>query len=254
MILAILQARMSSTRLPNKVLKPIMNQPMLALQLARIKQSKRINKLIVATSVQPDDDAIENLCNNLQIDCFRGDLNDVLSRFYHASLAYSPKHVVRLTGDCPLADASVIDQVITEHLKQRADYTSNCQPATFPDGLDVEVFTAQALAISYQNAVKPSEREHVTQFMRNHPDLFVLANYQYHHDLSAYRWTVDEEKDFEFVTQIYQHLYTKNPYFTLQDILALVEKKPQLCKINQGFSRDEGLLKSLQQDKEQGYE
>ncbi len=254
MILAILQARMSSTRLPNKVLKPIMGQPMLAQQIARLKQSKLIDKIIIATSIQADDDAIENLCKTLQIDCFRGDLNDVLARFYHASQAYSPEHIVRLTADCPLTDASVIDAVISTHLTQQADYTSNCQPPTFPDGLDVEVFSAKALAISYQQAKKPSEREHVTQFMRNHAELFTLANYQYHQDLSHLRWTVDEAQDFDFVSQVYQHLYADNPYFTMQDILALLAKKPQLSQINQVFSRDEGLLKSLQQDKEQGYE
>lgn len=254
MILAIIQARMSSTRLPNKVLKTIMDQPMLALQLARIKQSQLIDKIVVATSTQADDDAIENLCKTQQVDCFRGDLTDVLARFYHASRQYSADHIVRLTADCPLADAQVIDAVINEHLIQKADYTSNCQPPTFPDGLDVEVFTTKALTISYQQAQKPSEREHVTQFMRNHPEIFTLANYQNDVDLSAYRWTVDEKLDFDFVTQIYQHLYPNKPNFLIEDILKLLKKKPQLVKINQYISRDEGLLKSLQQDKEQGYE
>ncbi len=254
MILAIIQARMSSTRLPNKVLKSIMGKPMLALQLSRIKQSQLIDNIVVATSKQGDDDAIENLCKTQQVECFRGDLDDVLARFYHTSQAHSPDHIVRLTADCPLTDAKVIDRVISTHLTQQADYTSNCQPATFPDGLDVEVFTAKALTISYQQAQKPSEREHVTQFMRNHSELFTLANYQYHQDLSHHRWTVDETKDFEFVTQVYQHLYADNPYFTMQDILALLARKPQLSQINQNISRDEGLLKSLQQDKEQGYE
>jgi len=245
---------MSSTRLPNKVLKTIVGKPMLQLQIERIKHSKHISKLIVATSDQQEDDAIAQLCQQLSIGCFRGSLTNVLDRFYQAASTEQPQHVVRLTGDCPLTDAKVIDEVIKLHLKQNADYTSNCQQPTFPDGLDVEIFTLAALKISQQQAIKPSEREHVTLFIRNHSELFKLSEYQHSQDLSHYRWTVDEAKDFEFVSKVYQALYGADNNFTMQDILLLLKQQPELTQINTVYARNEGLIASLKQDKEQGYE
>lgn len=253
-IIVILQARMSSSRLPNKVLKLIANKPMLQLQIERIQQAKLIDKIIVATSNQREDDAINLLCEQLNITCYRGSLSNVLDRFYRVANEYNADHIVRLTGDCPLIDPQIIDSVIELHLKQRGDYTSNCRIPCLPDGLDVEVFTKAALNSSWQQATKPSEKEHVTQFMRNHDELFTLIDYQYSPDLSAYRWTVDEPDDFEFVTQVYQKLYNQKINFTMSDILSLLEKQPELARINNQFSRNEGLTKSLIIDKEQGYE
>ena len=250
----ILQARFSSTRLPGKVLKNIVNKPMLALQLERIKTSTLIDKIIVATSAEQDDDVIEHLCKSLETPCFRGNLNDVLDRFYQTAKQFPCDHIVRLTGDCPLIEASIIDQVITLHLNQGADYTSNCLIPCLPDGLDVEIFTYQALETSWKNAQKPSEREHVTQYIRNHDELFTLANYQYSPDLSMHRWTVDEPSDFELVEKIYQQLYPNKPNFTMKDVLALLKEQPQLLMINNEFIRDEGLALSKTFDKEQGFE
>jgi len=253
-VIAILQARTSSTRLQGKVLKPILGKPMLQLELERIQKAKLIDKVVIATSKHRSDDGVASLCQTLNIECFRGELDDVLDRYYQASKKYKPKHIVRVTGDCPLIDSDIIDQVIDLHINSNFDYTSNCEPPTFPDGLDIEIFTFKALKNAWKESKKPSEREHVTLFIRNNPDLFTCQNYTYKDDLSYLRWTVDEPEDFEFVTKIYQELYQKKPNFLLKDILLLLEQKPLLKKINNEFIRNEGLLLSKNKDKELGYE
>ncbi|MFT6248959.1 MAG: spore coat polysaccharide biosynthesis protein SpsF [Cognaticolwellia sp.] len=246
--LIILQARMSSSRLPNKVLLPILGKPMLAHQIDRINTLKIPHKLIIATSTQTSDDPIEQLCQQLNIRCYRGALDDVLERYYQAAIEFSQnktiKNIVRITGDCPLIDSDIIEQLINLFLTSNVDYCSNCAPATLPDGLDVEVFSFDALEKSYQLAKKSSEREHVTPFICNNPQLFTVKNYNHQPDLSHYRWTVDESEDFELITKIYQALYPKNPNFKLVDILDLIRKEPELIKINQHILRNEGLTKS----------
>ncbi|MEI8624050.1 glycosyltransferase family protein [Pseudoalteromonas sp. B137] len=257
--LIILQARMSSSRLPNKVLLPILDKPMLAHQVARLQRIKTPHRLIIATSHEVSDDSIEVLCQQLNIDCFRGNLTDVLARYYHAAMTFKSKdsnvnkitNIVRVTGDCPLIDAEIIDDVIGLFVKNDSDYCSNCAPATLPDGLDVEVFSFDALEKAYQFAKKPSEREHVTPFIRNNPLLFTLSNYTHQPDLSHYRWTVDEPKDFELITKIYEHLYPQKQNFTLADIITLMQEKPELAKINHHIMRNEGLLKSEKEDQQQ---
>lgn len=248
-ICAILQARMSSSRLPGKVLKPILGIPMLQHQIARVQRSQRINQLVVATSDQDEDEAIAELCTRLGVACFRGSLDDVLDRYYQTSRHYPSEHVVRLTGDCPVADPEIIDAVIDEHLQSGADYTANCIVPTLPDGLDVEVFSRHALQLAWQEARLPSEREHVTLFLRNHPQRFKLADYHYPRDLSGLRWTVDNPEDFALITAFYQKLYPQNADFGLNDILALLATHPELTDINQHLERNQGLKKSLAQDK-----
>jgi len=244
----ILQARMSSTRLPGKVLKPILGKPMLAHQLLRLQQLTRVNNIIVATSDEVSDDEIEQLCHNLEFPCYRGNLHNVLDRYYQTSQHYPSEHIIRITGDCPLIDVDIINSVIDLHLSTDADYSSNCAPATLPDGLDVEIFTAKVLFKTWQQAKKLSELEHVTPFMRSHPELFNCQNYHYHTDYSHLRWTVDEPEDFQLVKQIFGHLYPDKPYFNFADILELMTKKPALMKINRNFERNEGLLKSQRAD------
>jgi glutamate-1-semialdehyde 2,1-aminomutase len=250
-LLIILQARFSSTRLPGKVLKKILGKPMLEHQLKRLSYISTPHQLIVATSKQGDDDAIATLCRRLNIDCYRGSLDDVLARYYHAALSANNeniKHIIRITGDCPLIDANIIDNVIELYLSKSVDYCSNCSPATLPDGLDVEIFSLSALATAHKQAIKPSEREHVTSFINNNPQLFSTINYIHQPDLSHFRWTVDEPKDFELVTKIYQALYPINPHFSLSDILALIEKQPLLAQINHTIMRNEGLIESEKTD------
>jgi spore coat polysaccharide biosynthesis protein SpsF len=248
MILAILQARVSSTRLPGKVLKHILGRPMLLLQIERVRRSQGFDKLIVATSTDPSDDAIESLCRMNSIDCFRGSLQDVLDRFYQAALPFKPEHVVRLTGDCPLADPEVIDRVIDVHLKGSFDYTSNVLEPTYPDGLDVEVVRFSSLAQARHEATLPSHHEHVTLYVHQHPELFRTANVRSEQDLSALRWTVDEPADLEVVKRIYEGIYPKNPEFTTRDILSFLDDHPDLKVLNTVHRRNEGLARSLAED------
>ena len=175
-------------------------------------------------------------------------MDDVLDRFYQAAQTLSTDHIVRLTGDCPLADPDVIDEVIFKHLIEDADYTSNCCPPTFPDGLDVEIFKYSVLVQSWKNAHLPSHREHVTLFIREKVNNYQLANYEGDIDLSHLRWTVDEAEDFDFVTNIYKALYKENYTFKTKDILNLLKNKPGISLINSKFQRNEGLVKSQKQD------
>lgn len=250
MILAILQARVSSTRLPGKVLKPILDKPMLELQIERIKRSRLIDKLILATSNESSDDPLEDLAKKLNINYYRGSLDDVLSRFYKAAIPYKPDHIVRLTGDCPLADPELIDEVIADHIAQNVDYTSNSLKPSYPDGLDIEVTKFSALMEAYNEAKLPSEREHVTPFIHKQPNRFKVNVISCPHDYSSLRWTVDEPEDFELVKQIYESLYPLKSDFTWQDTLELVLKHPELKVLNKGFDRNEGYKKSLLKDQE----
>jgi len=249
MILGVLQARMGSSRLPGKVLKKILNRPMLALQIERIKQAHLINKLIIATSNNPEDDAIESLCADLGVECFRGSLNHVLERFYQAAVPHQPGHVVRLTGDCPLIDPEIIDQVIQFHLDHSYDYSSNTLEPSFPDGLDLEVMKFSALKAAFENAELPSELEHVTPYIHRRPDVFSLGNFKAQKDVSFHRWTVDEPEDFELVAWIFENLNLKyGMKFRAQDVLGLLGQHPEKFNLNQKYVRNEGMKKSLLAD------
>ena len=248
MILAILQARLSSTRLPGKVLKPILGMPMLLRQIERVRRARGIDRLVLATSDDPSDDAIEKLCRENDIECFRGNLNDVLDRFYQAAKAVKPDYVVRLTGDCPLIDPEIIDRVIRHGIDGKFDYASNTIKPTFPDGLDVEVFRFGCLETSWREATLPSQREHVTPFIHQQPGRFKIGNYAGAQNLSHLRWTVDETLDFELIKQIYESLYPAKPDFDTNDVLALLDRRPELKTLNTAHERNEGYQRSLAKD------
>lgn len=248
MILAILQARVSSYRLPGKVLEPLLGVPMLLRQIERLQRAQKIDRLLVATSTEPSDDSIEKLCDAHGIECSRGKLNDVLDRFYQAARTANSEHIVRLTADCPLTDPALIDDVIDFYLNENYDYVSNAIEATFPDGLDVEVFRFSCLELAWREATLPSQREHVTPFIHQQPQRFRINHYKNLVDLSHLRWTVDEHKDFELVTKIYEALYPTNPDFSTQDILRLLDKHPELAHLNTIHQRNEGVKKSLLAD------
>ena len=222
--------------------------PMLSRQIERLKQVQKIDKLVIATSTESSEDAIEILCAEQGVACFRGNLNDVLDRFYQAAQVFKPAHVVRLTADCPLTDPALIDDVLQFYLDGDYDYAGNSIEATFPDGLDVEVFRFSCLERAWQEANLPSQREHVTPFIHQQPDCFKIAHYKNSSDLSHLRWTVDEPKDYELVTMIYEALYPNNPNFATQDILRLLDERPELTHWNTQFQRNEGYLKSLEAD------
>lgn len=248
MIQAILQARMSSSRLPGKVLRPLLGVPMLLRQVERIRRATTLDALVIATSTDRSDDALERVCTENGLSCFRGALDDVLDRFYQASREHHPEYVVRLTGDCPVADPAVIDAVVRYTVAGGFDYASNTLPPTFPDGLDVEVFTFQSLETAWGEARLPSQREHVTPFIHQQPERFRTGNYAAAHDQSHLRWTVDEALDFELIRQIYESLYPTKPDFNTNDVLALLDRRPELRTLNTAYGRNEGYQRSLAKD------
>ncbi|WP_313150299.1 glycosyltransferase family protein [Lysinibacillus capsici] len=248
MNLAILQARMTSTRLPGKVLKPLNKvEPMLLHQIRRILKSKLIDELIVATSIGKEDDEIVNLCKQNNILYYRGSLDDVLDRFYAVSLQYTPKNIIRLTGDCPLIDPKIIDKVISLHICNENDYTSNVIIPTYPDGMDVEVLTYETLIKIKKSASRPSHKEHVTLYLNENREKFKTENVTYNKDLSEIRLTVDEYEDLELIQKVYNKLQNKGDY-TLEDIIILFKNEPELLNINKQFNRNEGLVKSLENE------
>lgn len=246
--IAVLQARVSSTRLPGKVLLPVLGVPMLARQIERVRRARSLDGLVVATSVDMIDDGIEALCQSTDVLCFRGSREDVLDRFVRAMRAYQADRVVRLTGDCPLSDPGLIDRVVHFHVEGGFDYSSNIDPPTFPDGLDVEVVGAEVLEDAWREATMTSEREHVTLWIRRHARRFRIGYVVDDVDRSCLRWTVDEPADLDFVRTVYERLYPSNPSFTTADVLALVEADPAIAVMNAGFERNEGFTRSLVDD------
>jgi spore coat polysaccharide biosynthesis protein SpsF len=247
--IAILQARVSSTRLYGKVLKSLIGKPMMLRQIERIKFSEKIDTLVVATSNMREDDQIEELCLKNNIECYRGSLNDVLDRFYKAAVKYNPSYVIRLTADCPLVDPRLIDQIIEYYLSGDFDYVSNSVEPTYPDGLDVEVVNFASLLKAWQEAVLYSDREHVLTYIHQRPNLFKIGHFKASQDLSHLRWTVDESKDFELVEIIYKALYPTNVNFNTDDILKLLIEKPELMSWNTIYQRNEGYQRSVENDK-----
>ena len=222
MVLAILQARMSSSRLPGKVMAPILGTPMIGRQVERLRRSREIGKLVVATSERPDDDRLAAYCASLDLPVFRGALDDVLGRFHGALQAFGPAGtVVRLTADCPLADWEVVDLAVRTHRQGGFDYTSNSMERTYPHGLDVEVAQVHALEAAWREAADPYEREHVTPFLYRRPERFGLGSVEAADPRPQLRWTVDLPADLDFVTHVYETLYPANPAFTSADIAAL---------------------------------
>ncbi|GAB4468420.1 MAG: glycosyltransferase family protein [Burkholderiaceae bacterium] len=244
-VLGVLQARVSSSRLPGKVLRPLLGQPMIARQIERLRRARALQALVLATSTDPSDDALAQWAEAAGVPVFRGSLDDVLDRFVCAARAYEAKHVARLTADCPLADPHVIDLVVARHLQAGADYTSNTIEPTWPDGLDVEVMTMAALETAAREAAAQYQREHVTQFIVRQPQRFRLQNVRGENDLSGLRWTVDEPADFELVETIYSALYPSNPAFCTADILAFLRDNPRWMTHNTRHARNEGLARSI---------
>jgi spore coat polysaccharide biosynthesis protein SpsF len=245
MILALLQARTSSLRLPAKVLQPILGRPMLARQIERLQRCRSLGALAVATSTDPADDAIERIADTYHLKSHRGSRDDVLDRFYQAALPYRPSHVVRLTGDCPLADWEIIDRVVAFTVDGGFDHGSNTLKPTWPDGLDVEVIVFSALETAWREAVLQSDREHVGPFITRAPQRFRLGNLENDRDLSTFRWTVDEARDLMFVRRIYEALYPDKPAFTTADVLSFLARHPEVGAINAGTQRNEGFTQAM---------
>tara|TARA_B100000965_G_scaffold363853_2_gene347014 strand:+ start:53231 stop:53938 length:708 start_codon:yes stop_codon:yes gene_type:complete len=225
---------MTSTRLPGKVLRPIVGKASLHHQIARIQRAADLDGVIVATTVNASDDPIVRLADDLGIPCFRGDEHDVLGRFQNAIAATDAKVVVRLTGDCPLTDPSIIDHIIRARSDSNADYASNTLERSYPIGMDVEAFTREALEQADRSAETNDEREHVTPYIYRNPELFTLHNVVAPDSarLPDLRLTLDTEEDLRLITAVFEALYPENPLFSLGDILAFLVQNPDLRNIN----------------------
>lgn len=249
MNLCIIQARMSSSRFPGKVLKTVLGKPLIEYLLERVRRSKEIDKIIVAIPEDPEDNVLNDYLQNYGCMVFRGSREDVLDRYYQASRQHIPELIVRITGDCPLIDPEITDATIRHYKSRNLDYVSNTlRRPVYPKGLDTEVFSFEALKTAWKEAVLPSEREHVTPFIYKHPERFKISCFQPVEDCSGERWTVDYGVDFTLIKNILEHFYPQKPSFGMNDILEFKKQNLTLFKINQHISRDDGYLRSLQKD------
>jgi glutamate-1-semialdehyde 2,1-aminomutase len=239
-IVAIVQARMGSTRLPNKVMKLIGETPMIELLLSRLSYSEQVDEIIVATSESENNKALVEYLSSIGYRCYCGSENDVLDRYFQAAKEAKADIIIRVTGDCPLVDPALVDQAIMEFKEVGADYLSNTSPPTYPDGLDIEVFTFAALQRSAQEAEEAFEREHVTPYMRK-GESFKRASMSNDKDLSNLRWTVDEQVDLDVVAAVFSH-FSPNIHFTWEEVRALQSRQPELFLLNQKLIRNEGAV------------
>lgn len=235
---AIVQARMGSTRLPNKVMKSIGDVPMIEVLLSRLARATEVDEIIVATSIDPRNQPLSDHVTRLGFTCFRGSENDVLDRYLKAAKAAKADVVIRITGDCPLVDPSLVDQVIRGFKAADVDYFSNTAPPTFPDGMDIEVFTLAALERAAHESNFPFDHEHVTPYLRT-SGKFKQGGQQHPEDLSDLRWTVDEPADYEVIRQVFRH-FAPDIHFSWQQVLQLQRTQPDIFTQNQSLIRNEG--------------
>lgn len=228
----IVQARMGSSRLPGKVLKPILGRPLLSYQLERLRRCKAADRLVIATTDKPADDAIAAFCAEEAVAVTRGSEDDVLGRYHGALERFPAQTVVRVTADCPLIDPALLDELIGVFAGGGFDFVSNMLQPTYPYGMAVEVMTAAALREAHREARDTAEREHVTLFIYRRPQRYRLKSVTMSPDLSRHRWTVDTPEDFELVSRILGDLYLRKPQFTMADVLALLDKHPDWPAIN----------------------
>jgi len=234
-IACIIQARVGSSRLPNKIFLDLEGKPVLARVIERLRNSKLINKIVIASPDKEVDDIIEDFIrdNYEDVGIYRGSENDVLDRYYKAAKKFKADVITRITSDCPLIDSGVVDKIIKEFLEKRIDYVSNVLgERTYPRGFDIEVFSFTVLERIWQKAKDADDREHVTLYIRKHPELFRTANVKNDIDYSRFRLTLDETKDYELIKLIYKKFFHKNNNFGLREIMELFEKEPDLPKIN----------------------
>lgn len=255
-VVGVLQARMGSTRLPGKVLMQAAGRSLIRHMVDRVRRASRLDELWLATSEDPANDPLATEMAAAGIDVFRGSEDDVLSRFAAVAKKTGADWIVRLTGDCPLHDPAIIDAVIgfaVDH-SDRFDYVCNSLRPTYPDGLDVEIFTAAALSRAATGATTPLQREHVTPFIHRHhdgPGPFRVGHFLGPADFSHLRWTVDEPEDYVVVKEIFEALYPANPQFGWLDVLALVTRRPELIVGNSSIVRNEGYLNALAQSRKE---
>ena len=248
-IIAIVQARMGSSRLPNKVFLPLEGKPVLEHVIDRLRLCKLLNGIVVATSAELNDDSVARWCEEKEVNIFRGSLNDVLDRYYGAASKIKADVIVRITADCPAIDPNIVDEVVTGFLA--GEYDAYGLSGEFPDGLDCQVFSFSAIEKAWREATLTSDREHVGPYIeKTRPELFKQGGLRKFNGLAHHRWTLDEPCDYEFLQKVFAKLYKKERVFFAEDILALMEEEPDLMKINSAVIRNEGYLKSIQSDKQ----
>lgn len=254
MTCALIQARMNSTRFPKKVLREINGKPMISYMLERARRATAIDKIILVTSTHPSDDALEELCEKNNILCYRGSMDDVLDRYYQAARKFKADTIVRLTGDCPLIDPIMIDELVSVYKKGSYDYVANTIPPkwTVPEGMDVEVFSFKNLKKAWREAKKPSEREHVTFYFWKNPEMFSVFRYNLDEDLSQYRLTVDYPEDLEVIKAIVKNFYPDNPCFGTKDIAAFLKANPDIRRFNKDIKPNQGWESAYEKDKKAG--
>lgn len=253
---AIIQVRVNSSRLPGKVLLKVKNKTLLEHLILRVKESKKIDEIIIATTKNKLDDQIEKFCIKNEIKFFRGDENDVLSRYFESAKQFKIKTIIRLTGDTPLIDPSVIDDVINFYEKHNFEYVSNFFPfpRLFPDGYNVEVFSFEILKKCHLESTRPSEREHVTPYITMQPKEFSIGKFECPIDLSKYRFNLDYYEDFLLIEKILENLYSEEKIFSMDDIIQFLDKNPEIFKINAHILSYSNILKSFDDDKKLGFE
>ena len=232
--LIIVQARMTSTRLPGKVMEIVCDKPLLEHLINRLKTIRSADQIVIATTVNETDNQIVSLCKKLDTLYYRGSEEDVLGRYYEAAVEYGGDVIIRITSDCPLIDPHIVDQVIAYYVdnKDNVDYVSNCLNRTYPKGMGVEVFPSSILKEAYEEAKEAHDREHVTPFIKNRYSRYRLGDIEHSTDLSHYRLTVDTPEDMELIRRIFESLYVENPEFTMKDILSKMAANPDWIKIN----------------------
>lgn len=240
-IVTVIQARTGSTRLPNKVLRPVAGKPLLARMVERVLAAELAGTVVVATTNDAADDPIVRLCREEGFPCYRGDAADLLDRHYRAGKQYDAATVIKIPSDCPLIDPRIIDRVIAFFLAHpdEYDYVSNLHPASYPDGNDVEVMTMAALETAWREATRPLEREHTTPYLWENPDRFRIGNVYWESGLDysmTHRWTIDYEEDYRFVSTVYEALYPTDRLFSLDDILDYLALHPEVEAINNRFA------------------
>jgi spore coat polysaccharide biosynthesis protein SpsF len=235
-IIAIIQARMGSTRLPGKVLMDLGGDTVLARVISRMHRCRVVDEVMVATSTSAPDDAIVNECSRLQCNVFRGSEQDVLDRYYRAAQQAQADAVVRITSDCPLIDPAISDRTIEAFVNAQPDYASNVLDRTYPRGLDTEVMTFSALESDWREAREPYQREHVTPFLYQHPERFKLLSVRGQSDYSQHRWTLDTPEDLQLLRAIYART-TDGSAIGWQDVLKIVENEPELAEMNKHIAQ-----------------
>mgnify|MGYP003834793261 CR=1 FL=1 len=240
-IATVVQARMTSSRLPFKVMMCLSGKPLLQRQIERINGSVLNGTVIVATSVEASDDPIEEFCVKEGFRCYRGSLNDLLQRHLEAAESVNAEYVIKIPSDVPLIDPDVINRVVSYFFKNvnSFDYVSNLHPPTYPDGNDVEIMTIEALRKANIEALRELEREHTTPYFWENPHLFRIGNVSWESGFDysmSHRWTIDYEEDYLFIKTVYDELWSPTKHFSLIDILNLLERKPSIAAINRKFA------------------